>query len=68
MLHGCTQNSDDLAAGTGMNAIAEAHGLLVAYPQQTGAHNAQSCWNWFRPGEQRRDLVSRRSSPGSRAR
>ncbi|MEO3386685.1 PHB depolymerase family esterase [Mesorhizobium sp. CAU 1741] len=55
MLHGCKQNPDDFAAGTGMNAIAEANGLLVAYPGQTGADNASSCWNWFRPGDQARD-------------
>ena len=55
MLHGCKQNPDDFAAGTGMNAIAEAYGLLVAYPGQTGADNASSCWNWFRPSDQRRD-------------
>lgn len=55
MLHGCTQNPDDFANGTTMNAHAERHGLLVAYPAQTGAHNAASCWNWFRPGDQRRD-------------
>lgn len=55
MLHGCTQNPDDFVRGTGMNDVAEAHGLIVAYPAQTGAHNAQSCWNWFRPGDQRRD-------------
>ena len=39
-----------------MNAIAEAHGLLVAYPAQTSIDNAGSCWNWFRPGDQRRDI------------
>jgi poly(hydroxyalkanoate) depolymerase family esterase len=55
MLHGCQQDPDDFAAGTGMNAIAESHGLLVAYPGQTGADNASSCWNWFRPGDQLRD-------------
>jgi poly(hydroxyalkanoate) depolymerase family esterase len=55
MLHGCKQNPDDFAAGTGMNAVAEANGLLVAYPGQTGAENASSCWNWFRPGDQKRD-------------
>ena len=56
MLHGCTQSPDDFAVGTDMNAIAEAHGLLVAYPAQTSIDNAGSCWNWFRPGDQRRDI------------
>jgi len=55
MLHGCKQDPDDFAAGTGMNAVAEAHRLLVAYPGQTGADNASSCWNWFRPVDQMRD-------------
>src|SRR6185503_4089641 len=50
MLHGCTQTPEDFAAGTAMNAQAEKHRLLVAYPAQTAADNAMSCWNWFRPG------------------
>jgi poly(hydroxyalkanoate) depolymerase family esterase len=54
MLHGCTQTPEDFAAGTAMNAQAEAHRLLVAYPAQTAADNAMSCWNWFRPGDQKR--------------
>lgn len=56
MLHGCTQNPDDFAIGTNMNVIAEAHGLLVAYPHQTRASNASACWNWFEPAHQRRDV------------
>jgi poly(hydroxyalkanoate) depolymerase family esterase len=55
MLHGCTQNPEDFAAGTGMNALAEEHRLLVVYPAQTNGDNSMSCWNWFRPGDQLRD-------------
>jgi poly(hydroxyalkanoate) depolymerase family esterase len=52
MLHGCTQSPEDFAAGTGMNAVAEEHRLLVVYPAQTNRENAMACWNWFRPGDQ----------------
>ena len=55
MLHGCAQNPEDFAAGTGMNAHAEEHRLLVVYPAQTNGDNSMSCWNWFRPGDQLRD-------------
>lgn len=56
MLHGCTQDPEDFAAGTGMNALAETHGFVVLYPHQSRGENAQSCWNWFRRGDQRRDM------------
>jgi len=55
MLHGCTQSPDDFALGAGMNALADEFGLIVAYPAQSQAANAHKCWNWFRPGDQRRD-------------
>jgi poly(hydroxyalkanoate) depolymerase family esterase len=54
MLHGCTQSPEDFAVGTGMNRVAEAEGLVVAYPEQTRAENSMACWNWFRPGDQNR--------------
>ena len=53
MLHGCTQSPDDFAVGTGMNALAELHGFLVAYPEQTARANGSKCWNWFRSEDQR---------------
>jgi poly(hydroxyalkanoate) depolymerase family esterase len=56
MLHGCKQDPDDFALGTNMNAVAEAHALLVAYPAQTSSANPSSCWNWFSPMGQTRDL------------
>jgi poly(hydroxyalkanoate) depolymerase family esterase len=54
MLHGCTQSPEDFAVGTGMNRHAEEHGLMVLYPEQGRADNAQLCWNWFRPADQGR--------------
>lgn len=54
MLHGCTQNAADFAAGTGMNAHADRDGFIVLYPQQSRGDNAQSCWNWFSRGDQLR--------------
>lgn len=55
MLHGCTQDPADFARGTGMNALAEQHGVLVAYPAQTPRDNGSRCWNWFRLQDQQRE-------------
>ncbi|HEV7816838.1 MAG TPA: PHB depolymerase family esterase [Janthinobacterium sp.] len=55
MLHGCTQNPDDFAAGTQMNAVAEEKQCFVAYPAQTMGANSSKCWNWFNALDQQRD-------------
>ena len=52
LLHGCTQNASDFAAGTAMNPLADTQGCLVLYPQQITSGNAQMCWNWFEPAHQ----------------
>jgi poly(hydroxyalkanoate) depolymerase family esterase len=54
MLHGCTQDPDDFAAGTGMNTLAREQGFYVLYPAQSQEANAQRCWNWFQHNHQQR--------------
>lgn len=55
MLHGCTQDADDFAAGTRMNEAAQQQGLYVLYPEQAQGANPSRCWNWFKHTHQRRD-------------
>jgi poly(hydroxyalkanoate) depolymerase family esterase len=55
MLHGAQQDPDDFAAGTEMNAIAEAQGYIVVYPEQSEGANPFKCWNWFRPADRARE-------------
>lgn len=55
MLHGCTQNPQDFATGTRMNAAAAPANALVLYPAQAPSANHNGCWNWFLPEHQQRD-------------
>ena len=54
MLHGCTQDPDDFAAGTAMNERAREMGFFVLYPAQSASANASRCWNWFKHNHQQR--------------
>jgi poly(hydroxyalkanoate) depolymerase family esterase len=54
MLHGCTQDPDDFAAGTGMNEAALEDGFVVLYPAQAQDANPSRCWNWFKHNHQQR--------------
>ena len=54
MLHGCTQNAADFAAGTQMNVVAEQEGFLVLYPEQPFSGHFNHCWNWYEPAHQAR--------------
>ena len=55
MLHGCTQDPDDFAAGTRMNALADKNTCVVVYPAQPESANPAKCWNWFSSVDQHRD-------------
>lgn len=55
LLHGCTQNPDDFAAGTRMNALADKNSCIVVYPAQGESANPAKCWNWFNTADQQRD-------------
>jgi poly(hydroxyalkanoate) depolymerase family esterase len=54
MLHGCTQDPDDFAAGTRMNDAALMNGFFVLYPAQSQQANPHRCWNWFKHNHQAR--------------
>lgn len=54
MLHGCSQSAGDFATGTGMNQLADEHGVIMLYPEQSRSANMARCWNWHRPGDQLR--------------
>lgn len=54
MLHGCTQDADQFATSTRMNALADREGFLVLYPTQSALANPRRCWNWFMPAHQGR--------------
>lgn len=55
LLHGCTQDPDDFARGTGIMAAAERHGMIVVAPAQTSQANMNRCWNWFEARHAARD-------------
>ena len=47
VLHGCTQDADDIARGSRMNEAAEDRGWYVLYPEQPERANPRKCWNWY---------------------
>lgn len=55
VLHGCTQDADDLARGTRSDDFARRDELLVLMPEQPLRAHPQKCWNWYAPAHQERD-------------
>jgi poly(hydroxyalkanoate) depolymerase family esterase len=50
-LHGCTQSASDYYAHSGWPKFADAYGFALVLPQTSSANNANSCFNWFEPGD-----------------
>ena len=55
VLHGCTQSATGYDHGSGWSQLAEQEGFAVLFPEQQRANNANLCFNWFVPGDIRRD-------------
>ena len=55
VLHGCGQHARAFAADAGWIAIADQFDLALVLPGQSAANNPGRCFNWFRPGDVKRD-------------
>jgi poly(hydroxyalkanoate) depolymerase family esterase len=54
-LHGCTQSASDYYANSGWPKFADRYGFALVLPQTSSGNNANSCFNWFEPGDSTRD-------------
>ncbi|WP_421697867.1 alpha/beta hydrolase family esterase [Ancylobacter sp.] len=55
VLHGCKQNAGDYDHRSGWSQLADRAGFALLYPEQSPGNNPNLCFNWFRPGDTRRD-------------
>ena len=53
VLHGCSQQAADMEHA-GWDALADANGFAVLYPQQRAANNALDCFDWYDSDEETR--------------
>jgi poly(hydroxyalkanoate) depolymerase family esterase len=54
LLHGCGQTAADFAAATRFNELADRHGFIAVYPEQTAWSHQQRCWRWYEAAHQGR--------------
>ncbi|WP_353203857.1 PHB depolymerase family esterase [Sphingomonas sp.] len=55
VLHGCTQDAASYDRGSGWSDLAARFGFAVVFAEQSRANNPNGCFNWFVPGDTRRD-------------
>ncbi|MGA0598725.1 alpha/beta hydrolase family esterase [Enterovirga sp. CN4-39] len=51
VLHGCTQSPEGYNDGSGWSDLADRHGFVLLFPEQTRANNPKSCFSWFLPDD-----------------
>ena len=51
VLHGCGQTAAGYDFGTGWSTLAKRYGFALLMPEQQGSNNANTCFNWFNPGD-----------------
>jgi poly(hydroxyalkanoate) depolymerase family esterase len=51
VLHGCGQTAAAYDVGTGWSTLAKRYGFALLMPEQQGSNNANTCFNWFNPGD-----------------
>lgn len=61
VLHGCGQTASGYDVGTGWSMLARRYGFALLMPEQQAANNANTCFNWFNPG----DVARGRGEAGS---
>jgi feruloyl esterase len=51
VLHGCGQTASAYEFGAGWSTLARRYGFALLMPEQQAANNANTCFNWFNPGD-----------------
>ncbi|TIL83807.1 MAG: PHB depolymerase family esterase, partial [Mesorhizobium sp.] len=55
VLHGCTQTAAGYDDGSGWSQLADQEGFTLLFPEQQRANNPNLCFNWFVPGDTKRN-------------
>ena len=51
VLHGCTQNAANYDHHSGWSVLADRGGFVLLFAEQQRENNANTCFNWFTPGD-----------------
>lgn len=56
VLHGCTQDAAVYDHGSGWSTLADKHGFILLFPEQSRANNPLLCFNWFSGNDSQRGM------------